>query len=408
MRSAPATALGRDLTVMGMVGSAHFFSHFYHLVLPPLFPLLREAFGVSYTELGLMMTLFFTASGLAQTPAGFLVDRLGAPRVLALGLGLLALATLLMGLAPGFGTLLLLMIAAGLGNSVFHPADYSILSHAVSPSRLGRAYSVHTIGGTLGWAAAPVVMTALATVVSWRLALVVAGLLGLVVVAALVVHADVLDDRGGREAPAPGRGGHGVAPALKLLGSGPILACFVFFALLAAALTGLQTFLPSTLVQLYGMSLPLANATLTAFLLGSASGTLMGGVLVDKTRNHDPLLAGGLLGGGALALVLGYVPMGAVGLLAVAALTGLCIGAVNPARDMMVRRAAPPGAAGKVFGFVYSGLDLGAALTPVIIGLMLDHRLDRGVFVLAAVALVGTVLAARRVRGRTAEAAAAE
>lgn len=156
---------------------------------------MRESFGVSWTELGLLQTVFFVASGLAQTPAGFLVDRIGAVRVLAGGLALLGAGALLAAFAPSFALLFPAAALMGLGNSVFHPADYAILGHRVSPNRLARAFSVHTIGGTLGWALAPVVMAAVATGWGWRPALLLASCL------ALGLSALILARKSGLETP---------------------------------------------------------------------------------------------------------------------------------------------------------------------------------------------------------------
>ena len=171
--------LRHDVRIMAIVGVAHGGSHYFHLVLPPLFPLLSTAFGVGYGELGLVLSALFLTSGLCQTPAGFLVDRIGAARVLAAGLTCLGAGALLAAAAPAYWALLPAAILMGLGNSVFHPADYAILGHHIARARMGRAFSVHTVGGTIGWAVAPVVVAGVAALASWRAALVVSALIGL-------------------------------------------------------------------------------------------------------------------------------------------------------------------------------------------------------------------------------------
>jgi MFS transporter, FSR family, fosmidomycin resistance protein len=392
---AAAGAEGRDLPVISLVGAAHFGSHYFHLVLPPLFPVLKDALGVSYTELGLLMTMFFATSGLCQTPAGFLVDRIGAARVLIAGVALLAGGAVLAGLAPGYAALLPVAVLMGVGNSVFHPADYAILSRRVSPARMARAYSVHTIGGTLGWALAPVVVLALAASFSWRVALVVSGLGGLALAGVLLAN------RGRIEiAPAPRAGEAGAAPGLGLFLTLPVLVCFAYFCLQAVSFSATQSFLPVTLNELHATPLEVATAGITAYMLGSSLGTLAGGMLADRGGRLQAIIAGGLFASAAVILLIAFVPLAPAPLLAAIALAGGLAGATTPSRDLLVRRAAPEGATGRVFGFVYSGLDLGGTVTPAIVGYLLDHGRPRAVLLLVAAAMALTVLTAGSVRPR--------
>jgi predicted MFS family arabinose efflux permease len=375
---ATTASAGRDLRVIGSIGAAHLSSHFYHLVLPPLFPLLKPALGVSFTELGLLMTLFFGTSGLAQTPAGFLVDRIGAERVLIGGVTLLAGSIGLMALAPSYLAMLPLAMLAGLGNSVFHPADYAILSHRVTPVRMARAYSVHTIGGTLGWALAPPFVVGIAAVAGWRTALLAASLVGLTIAVILVTQRGLL--RLGSEpvhtAPSPTASGG----TLRLLSSPPILLCFGFFCLQALSFAAMQSFMPLALQQLHGVPLLVATWTLTAFMLGSALGTAAGGVVADLRGSYQAIIAVGLLLGAALMLAIGRYAMPDPMLLGAVALAGFFTGATTPSRDMLVRAASPVRASGKVFGFVYSGLDLGGTLAPLLVGRLMDQGHPAAVF----------------------------
>ena len=397
MTDITADSTRRDVKVIALVATAHGCSHFYQLVLPPLFPFITASLGIGFEEAGLLIACFYAASGLAQTPSGFLVDRFGARPVLLGGLGLAATSVTLMSLMPSFWVAIPLVVLAGLGNSVFHPADYSILSHTVSKSRMARAYGVHTLSGNIGWAAAPVSMLSLAGFLGWRGALAVAGISGLAILLFLATQSGVLASERipGNTAPASVKTPS--ASTLATLASPPILLCFAYFVLLSVSLTGNQTFMPAALNQLYGTSLATAGAALSAYLLAGSLGILMGGVAADRSTRHEGIVAAGLLVAAAIMLVVGFVRLPDPAIIAVVALAGFASGSTTPSRDMLVRAATPAGATGKVFGFVYSGLDLGAAVTPPVLGLFLDRGEPRMVFVLAAVALVLTIGTALRV-----------
>jgi FSR family fosmidomycin resistance protein-like MFS transporter len=386
-------SLRRDVRIIGLIGTAHFFSHFFQLTLPPLFPLLKDVFGVPYVALGLAVSVFYGGSGIGQTLSGFLVDRVGALRVLMAGMGLLAGSIALAGLVPSYWFLLPVALLAGLGNSVFHPADYSILNASVDPRRIGRGYSVHAISGNLGWAVAPTVVFALTAHFGWRVALVTVGGLGLAMVIVLATQGGAF-----RGVHAGARRAVGVTDVRVLL-TAPVLAAFAYFALIATALVGMQTFGVTGLMRVYETPMALATAALTAFLLGGAAGILGGGFLADRTSRHDVVAVSGLIGAAALILLVATGGVGPSRLPLVLAVAGFCQGVTAPSRDMLVRAATPPGASGKVFGFVYSGLDLGSCLVPVAFGWMLDHRDPRMLFVAVGVLLlctIGTVVQVRR------------
>jgi MFS family permease len=287
--------------------------------------------------------------------------------------------------------LLPVALLAGLGNSVFHPADYSILNSSVDARRIGRGYSVHSVSGNLGWAVAPTVVFALTAHFSWRVALVTVGGLGLVMASVLATQAHLF-------ASARGAGRSRGATDLRLLLSGPILAAFAYFALIAMAVIGVQTFGVSGLIRVYETPMATATAALTAFLLGSAAGTLVGGLLADRTTRHDVLAVSGLVGGALFMLVLASGGISLSLLPGLLALAGFCQGATGPSRDMLVRAATPTGASGRVFGFVYSGLDLGSCITPLAFGWLLDHGDPRMVFAAVGVLLLCTIATVVQVR----------
>jgi len=397
--TAPGALARRDVLTIALIGLAHACSHFFQLVLPPLFPLLVGALDTSYTELGLAMTAFFVASGIGQPLAGLLVDRFGARRVLFLGLGAYLLAVLAMAAADSVAALVPLMVIAGLGNSVFHPCDYTVLTASVHREYLGRAYGVHTLGGNLGWVAAPLLMLPVAHLLGWRAALACAAAVGAAVWIALWINRAALRDE--RDAdPAPGPR---TAPptSLALLRAPAVPLCFSYFLLIAGALIAVQNFLPPILDALHATPLVLGAAALTGFLLGASGGVIAGGVVADRSANHTGVIAGGLAGSGLLFVVLAHVAFPGAALVAVLFAAGFLSGITTPSRDLLVRAATPRGATGRVFGFVYSGLDVGSALAPASVGWMLDHGHARWALWAVAALLFAAIATAYSVRGAT-------
>ncbi|MEQ9641065.1 MAG: MFS transporter [Alphaproteobacteria bacterium] len=360
----------RELRAMGAIGLAHGCSHFFQLVLPPLFPFLVTDFDVGFTELGIVMTTFFVVSGFGQPVAGFIVDRLGARNVLVFGLTLYCIGIALAAMAPGFWWLVPAMAVAAVGNSVFHPVDFTILNGVIRVERLGRAYGLHTLGGNLGWAVAPVLMLSVAAGFGWRAALATAVACGVLVLALVLASWRELEplETAAERAAARDRPKVGA----EVLLSQPIVLCFIYFLLLAVALIMVQNFLPATLEALRGTPLTLAGTALTAFLVGASVGVLLGGFLADRSRRHVLVIALGLGGAAACVAVVGSVPLSPVLLVSALFAAGFLSGMTTPSRDLMVRQATPPGATGRVFGVVYSGLDVGSAFAPTVAGILLD------------------------------------
>ncbi|HWG78320.1 MAG TPA: MFS transporter [Stellaceae bacterium] len=398
---APAQTLQRDASVMTLVGLAHYMSHVMQLALPPLFPILHDEFGVGFTELGLIVTLFYVASGLGQAAAGILVDRYGGQRLLVAGLTVLALSIALAGAVASYWMLLPLALMAGLGNSVFHPADLSILSHRVSESRLGRAYATHSIAGTLGYATSPVLITALAAFGNWRLALGIVGIAALCVALALYLSRYRLTYKPSHAAP-PAEAGQRQPGYLQLVGSPVVLMAFAYFAMTAFAGSGLQTFSITALVSGYGIALKVATLGLTGYLVGSAGGMVLGGFLADRTRHHHRVAMGGIATAATLMLLLSVIAGHALAVVPVMMLAGIANGITAPSRDVLIRRAAAGAGMGSVFGFVYSGFDLGSSTAPLLFGALLDHHAPHAVFVAVACAFALAVPTVMQVQHRAA------
>ena len=400
--SAPGpTPLRQDARTIGLIGLAHRSSHFFHMLLPPLSPWLIGEFGFSYSELGLLVSVFFVVSGVGQALSGFLVDRVGARPVLFFALSSFATAGLLAGTAQGYAGLLLAAALAGLGNAPFHPVDFTILNKRVSPQRLGHGFSVHGISGNLGWAAAPVFMAGIATATgSWRAACLCGALLALLVLAVMVWNRDALDDRQGAWAhQAPGAKAVADEHPMAFLKLPSVWLCFSFFFWSTCALSAIQSFASPALQQMYGLPLSATAMVVTGYMLFGAAGMVVGGFLVGRVERLEKVIGICLLGSAGLLALVGSGWLPGVAALAVAAFAGLGTGLAGPSRDMLIKRAAPPGATGRVYGTVYSGLDLGFAMSAPVFGALLDRGLTGGIFHGSALALALGVVSAALVGG---------
>jgi FSR family fosmidomycin resistance protein-like MFS transporter len=364
----------REIEVISLVGFAHGVSHFFHLMIPPLFPWLMPEFGLSFTEAGAMTAVFFIVSSIGQASSGFIVDRIGARRVLLAGLAVFAMSAFILATAQNYATLLLVAALSGLGNSVFHPADYTLLNRNVSRSRIGHAFSVHGLSGSLGWALAPVFMTGITLAFNWRVAATAAITIAIVPFVLVLLRRETMtESRIAKEHETPAGAD---ASLFAFLSSTAVWMCFLFFFFTMIAFGVLQNFAPSAFRELYGLSLSASASSLTVFMLGSAAGVAVGGFLVAKGDAHEKYIAMILVTAALLALSIasGAVPVWSVVVLMAG--LGLCNGLTGPSRDMLVRRAATArfghSAFGRVYGFVYSGLDVGLATSPFIFGPLMD------------------------------------
>lgn len=395
-----------DARVIGLVGLAHGTSHFFHLMLPPLFPWLMRDFSLSYTQVGALMTIFFVISGIGQAAAGFAVDRLGPQRVLLFGVGMLSLSGFALALATHYWILALSAGLAGLGNSVFHPVDFTILNRRVSPTRLGHAFSAHGLTGNLGWVAAPVFMAGIAGLANWHWAGLGAGLLAMSVFGVLFWKRDVLGVHESAEHAARAPKLQETSTTFAFLQSSAVWLCFSFFFVTTLALGALQSFSPILLNKIYGLSLVAATSSLTAYLVGGAVGILIGGFLAARGESHDRVITGSLTVSALCALTIALDVIPAWSVIGFMTILGFGIGVAGPSRDLLVRQAATAGfgkaAFGRVYGFVYSGLDVGFALSPLIFGPLMDRghytAVLGGVAVLQALAIISALSVGTRAR----------
>ncbi len=393
-----ATPLRKDAKIMSLVGIAHASSHFGHMLLPPLFPVFMKEFGLSFAQVGLLMSVFFVVSGIGQALAGFVVDKVGARPVLFAALATFFSACLVASNAQGYGWLVAAAALAGLANCPFHPIDFSILNQRVSSARLGYAFSVHGLSGSLGWALTPILLVGLMGIIGWRNAyLVTAGVYALVL-AVLLINREHLITTVVKKQEASAH-----ASSVDFLKLPVVWWCFAFFLLSTITLAVVQSYSTSILKAMHGVSLEAATATLTAYMLSSAVGILLGGFVSARmgAQRSDRVVAVCMSVGAACMMLAGSGWLGAFGSMALLAATGLAVGIGGPSRDMMIKRATPKGATGRVYGTVYSGLDVGFAIAPLIFGLMMDRQLYSLTMVTSAFALILAVFAALAVGRRT-------
>lgn len=389
----PPTNLRGDAQLIGLVGLAHAISHFSQLILAPLFPWLKDAFQVSYTELGAVLTVFFVVSCVVQAASGFVVDKLGPRPVLFVGLGALALAAFGYALAQSYWMLLVCAVIGGIGNGVFHPVDYTLFNRKVAPTRLGHAYSVHGITGSLGWALAPAFVVPIAIAFSWRVALASAGALALVVLLVLwagrgVLALDVkaVHKATGQGEPAPAGG------EFDFLRIPAVWMCFGFFFFYAVVISVVQTFAPVAAGHLHAVPVALVAVCLTVYMVASAVGMVVGGFLASEPSRCERIVGTGFGVAAALALVLAFAQFPPIVVPVLFGAMGFVSGVAGPSRDLLVKRSTPPNATGRVYGVVYAGLDIGQAAAPLVFGRLMDHAQYTSVIV--GLALVQAVLIA--------------
>lgn len=415
--------LRQDWKIISLIGAAHSCSHFFQLLLPTLFLSLANEFGYSFSELGLLASVFYLVSSLGQASSGFVVDRVGPTPVLRFGLACFVVAGVLIGAANGYAMLLLAAFIGGAGNSVFHPVDYSIINHRISAPRLGHAYSTHGLTGNLGWALTPVFMATIIHLANWRVATFCAAGLVAIVLLFVWLGRNLLSGRNQQEpsaAPTENVGKENqpvslaeqtVGQTLAILTKQPALwGAFFFFVCTSIALSAVQNYTIPMLGDVYGIDKVLAGSTLSGYMVASAVGMLAGGFMVSATPKTELTVAVSLVMAGVFLVVLASGALPQTWAMVLVGLAGFSSGVATPSRDMLIRRVAPKGATGTVYGLVYSGMDVGSSLAPVGFGLMLDAGFSQGPWVGAAVAFVvaavAAMMVAKAVAGRPAVAAA--
>ncbi len=394
----PATPWRRDASVIGLVGLGHCASHFNQLLLAPLFPWLKDAFAVSYTELGFLLTIFFVVSCCVQAWSGFLVDRYGPRPLLFAGLGLLGIAAVGYASSSSYWMMAFFAVVAGFGNGVFHPVDYSLLNHKVAKARLGHAYSVHGITGSLGWALAPLLLVPVALATTWRVALLCAAALTFVVIAVLWLKRDVLTMPAAAKTAPDATRGSAAEGSFDFLKIPAVWMCFAFFFFYAGALSVVQGFAPQAARELHGVPVELAALCLSIYMFCAAAGMVFGGFLASNPDRCERIVGFAFSLAAIFALLIGYLDVAAWAVLVLFGAMGFAAGLAGPSRDLLVKQSTPANSTGRVYGVVYAGLDIGQAIVPLIIGSLMDRQAYRSVFLALAVLQAVLIINAMNVR----------
>jgi MFS family permease len=374
----------RSLTVISI---AHWYSHYVILVLPMLFPFLKERLGVGFVELGFALTVFAVVSGLTQAPLGYVVDRFGARKLLIVGVCLGGASFVLLGLNLSYPWLIASAVLLGLANSVYHPSDYALLAANIDGKRIGRAFSIHTFSGFFGGAVAPAIVAALFAVVGGAGALIASGVLGLLVAFIIIV----LPIPEASATTATASGDDASAGSTSVL-TPAIIMLMVFFMLLGLSSSGISTYGVSALMSGYGLLFSTANIALTAYLGASAVGVLAGGFLADRTHRHGDIAAACFAANVVIIVAIASFTPHPLLLIALMTVAGFLGGVIAPSRDMLVRKSAPPGAAGRAFGIVSTGFNMSGIVSPLLFGWIMDQSMPRGVFWGAAFFMALTVV----------------
>ena len=380
--------------VLGLISAGHFFSHFVMLTLPPLFLFLKPELDVSYAALGAIVSAFAATTAIGQIPAGVLVDRYGARLILLVGMGIMSVCVLLAGFSTGYWDLLLLFAIAGIGNSVFHPADFSILAARLDDSVFGRAVSIHSFMGYLGWAGASLAMLPLAHLTDWRTALLIVGLVGVLITVVMLCCSGYLDDRKANTNKTSGAkvSRLSMRDNMAVMFTLPLVMMALFYLLTAMATAGIMSFSIVANVTLFGVEKDFAAGILTAHLVALSGGVLIGGWLADQTDRHNLVALIGVLAMAVSVLVLAF-GSGAVGVMVTGMLlSGLFYGISSPSRDLLTRKSAPEGSAGVAFGFTSTGMSIGNFIGPVLFGWIMDLDRPQLYYILLATAIAVSVI----------------
>lgn len=400
---ASAVTARHDVKILGLVGSGHFLSHFYMLCLPPLFLAFKAEFGVSYAALGLLLSVREVITGSMQLPMGILVDRIGARSVLTIGLLMMSVGIGLIAFADSYWQVMAFIALMGLGSSTFHPANFTILSATIASGRMGRAFSIHSFCGQIGTASAPAVIIFLAALFDWRAGLLIVGGIGIAVAVTLIaqwasLEGDVIPGRRSQAKIEDTDGIEAAKPAemsvLAIIMSKPLLIFLLFYAMTSLTSSGIQAFAVVALIDLYDTPLAMASGALTGYLLASAVGILVGGVIADRTKRHDLIAAFAFIFTAVIIFIIGAVSLHFALLVFAMTLAGLLQGVIRPARDMMVRQIIPKSATGRAFGFVNSGAAVGGVFAPLTFGVVLDLGHPEWVFYLLAIFMALSVITA--------------
>ena len=384
----------REFSLIAILTGGHLFSHAYYVVLVPLFAIIVVELDATYIELGVFLSAYSLASFVFQVPTGMLVDKYGPKCFLLGGLTFTSVCVILMGMSASYWPMVILSFLAGMGDSVFHPSGYKIMSARIRKKNLGKAYAAHNFSGYVGWFAMPLSMIFLVGILGWRLAVITVGILGIGMAVIIFFNRRQLSAEGGKKQPRTESSTDAKVSIWAMMISLPVVLLLIFYAISSMANSGLRGFTPVILPQLFGMSDLASNYALTMWFGGTMVGVLLGGVVADQFKRFDLVASIGYIAGAAAIGLVGYKIFSASAVPFAYLFGGFMVGVISPSRDMMVRSVAPPERIGQAFGFVSMGHGVGGFIGPIIFGWVLDYSRAENVLLAGSVMLLAALAVA--------------
>lgn len=377
MSTATAAAEPRTFRDVWLISAGHGLTHWYTATFYLLLPLIGKELGLSYTEIGLIMTVQHLAGAISNLPGGMVVDMVGKKGyLLAASLFWVGFPYALMSLTNSFWMLLVCVTLVGIGNNLWHPAAIPTLAHRY-PARKGLVLSVHGMGGNLGEAIAPFVVGALLAWISWRAVVVVNVVPGIVMAVLILVMLGAFTmTRAGEDGEINASSNSTRTAKDFLLEAASLLknrglmlvSCSAAFRTMTQA--GLLTFLPVYLAYELNYSPFIVGVCLMVLQVAGFIAAPIAGHLSDKLGRARVVVSSMILTG---VMIIGMALAGRSLLFVVfIALVGFFLYAVRPVLQAWAVECTPRHLAGTGVGVQFGITAIGAAIAPLVFGVIAD------------------------------------
>jgi MFS family permease len=374
-----------------LITIGHGLTHWYPATFYLLLPLIGNELGLSYSQIGLIMTCQYIASAVANVPGGVLADTVGRKGLLmAVSLFWVGFPYLLIGFTHSYGTLLVCIALVGFGNALWHPTAIPTLGQRY-PERKGLVLSLHGMGGNVGDAIAPLVIGAALAVFSWREVVVLNVAPGLVV--ALLMFAMLGSIQlGAKRTPAEGQSFSDYLAGLKtLLRNRALILLSVGSSFRTMTQSALLTFLPVYLANDMGYSPVWVGACLFALQAAGFAAAPVAGHMSDR-MGRKQILMGSMLTSAVVLLLMAFAGGSPVFIFLIAVL-GFFLYATRPVIQAWMLDVSPKNMGGSSIGVLFGAQAVGAALGPLFGGMVADrYGLLAAFYFLAATIVVANVL----------------